>query len=215
MDTNWARAECWEDPGSAEIVLRTNCLMRELCCPVDHILRSWTEGWVGPILCKGPRPGTLSNRPESPEALASQEGAWVNLFDQPGDWPGVRARALEPWGISRSCPEPVPQPCPGGRAGPTAPGEPILRGPPGKPTVHRRRPPSSRGVAAPDHPCSPFSQLGSCPPASGEAAGCLIKARFHGPECRTIKATITYRGQLFGAPRGRKGWYGLDLVEGG
>lgn len=164
---------------------------------------------------KGPRLGTLSDRPESPEPLASQEGAWVNLLDQPADWPGVRVHAPEPWGISRSGPEPVPQPCPGGHARPTAP-----RG-----THSQRTPreahwgtgggPAPWGVAAPDHPCSPFSQLGSCPPASGEAAGCFIRARFHGAERRTIKATITYRGQLFGAPRGRKGCSGLGLVEGG
>lgn len=122
--------------------------MRQLCCPVYHILRSWMEGWVDPLLCKGPRPGTLSNRPEPPEALASQEGAWVNLLDQSGDGPGVRASAPEPWGISRSCPEPVPQPCPGGQAGPTAPrGTHSQRTP--RAAHSQEEGPIPRGVAAP------------------------------------------------------------------
>ena len=182
------RAECWEDPGSAEIVLRMNCLMRQLCCPFDRILRSWTEGWVDPNLCKGPRPGTLSNRPEPPEALASQEGAWVNLLDQSGD--GQESGRV-PRSLGASI-DPAQSLSPSlaleAVLGPLPPREPILRGPPGQPT-HRRRAPSPGVLQLPDRPRPHFSQLGSCPLASGEAAGGFTRARFHGAE-RCLSGSI-------------------------
>lgn len=205
------RAECWEawalsqQLGCADILLRVNHPKRDGCGPPDHILCSWTEGWVGisaqaqSLFCvRGQAWGHLVTCPSPQRHTASQEGACVScaLVDRSGYWPGVRGQALEP----RTMVDPgqslhpclaleaVPVPPPPGE--PEHPGTPrgpdSQRTPQGSPPAHRRSPtPFSGAVAAPW--LSALLLLTEGFPSSRDAAGCFLRARLHGAEPRAIK----------------------------